>query len=75
MKVDKEKLNKLLSLPDEELWGELVKIGGSYGFRLPDKTPTKDQLTRLRQTVKNDRINARDALKMLNSIRRENKNG
>ena len=75
VKVDKEKLNRLLSLPDEELWRELVRIGGSYGFRLPDKTPPQDQLTRLRQTVKGDRINAHDALKMLNSIRKENRNG
>ena len=70
MRVDKEKLQGLLALPDEELWAEIVKIGGKYGFTLPNTPPPKEQLNKLRSTAKNDRINAAEAIRILGSIRK-----
>ena len=70
MRVDKEKLKGLLSLPDEALWAEIVKIGASYGFTLPESAPPKEQLNKLRSTVKEDKINALEAMRILGSIRK-----
>lgn len=75
MRVDKEKLDKLLSLPDEALWAEIVRLAGTYGFDLPKKTPTKEQLSKLRATANNDKIKAAEAMKLLNSIKRGGSNG
>lgn len=75
MKIDKEKLNKLLALPDEQLWAEIVRVGAGYGFTLPKNAPPKEQIDRLRSTVKGDRVNAADAIRILGLIRKGKDNG
>ena len=75
MKIDKEKLDKLLSLPDDKLWAEIVKVGGKYGFTLPKDPPPKEQIDRLRSTVKGEKVNAQEAIRILGSIRKGNGNG
>jgi hypothetical protein len=75
MKIDKEKLDKLLALPDDALWAEIVRVASSYGFNLPQKTPPKEQLNRLRATAGSDKINATEAMRILASIRKGKENG
>jgi len=75
MKIDKEKLAGLLALSDDALWAELVRLAKGYGFALPDKTPPKAQLDRLRNTAAGDKINAVEAMKILGSIRKGQNNG
>lgn len=70
MRIDKKKLESMLNLPDDELWAEIVRLGSGYGFTLPKETPSKEKLACLRSTAKGDRINAGEALKLLNSIRK-----
>jgi hypothetical protein len=70
MRVNKEQLEMLAALPDDELWREIVKMASSYGFTLPTGTPSHTDLERLRNTVRGDRIKVSDALKMLNEYRR-----
>jgi hypothetical protein len=70
MRVNKEQLEALAALPDDALWAEIVKMAAGYGFTLPKSTPPHTDLERLRDTVRGDRINVSDALRMLNSYRR-----
>ena len=55
MKLNREKLNELLALGDEELWREVRGIASAYGFRLPEQTPKKSDLDELRRLAKSER--------------------
>lgn len=70
MRINKEELAKLASLDDEELWRTVVKMAGSYGFKLPEKTPEHSELEKLRATVNSSKLNLSDAVKLLNNYRR-----
>ncbi len=71
MRVNKEQLNALLALPDEQLWAEVVKLGSSYGFTLPKNPPPKDQMAKLRATVNTDKIKMSEAVRLLNELKKE----
>lgn len=66
MRFDKEKLNELVSLPDDELWKRVVEIGRMHGFTLPDKTPAHDELEKLRKIAKDgSKMNVASAMRIL----------
>ncbi len=66
MRFDKEKLNELISLPDDELWRTVVMIGKTHGFTLPSKTPPHDELEKLRKIAKDgSKMNVSAAIKIL----------
>ena len=66
MRFDKEKLNELVSLPDDELWKRVVEIGRMHGFTLPDKTPAHDELEKLRKIAKDgSKMNVAGAMRIL----------
>ncbi len=70
MRFDKDKLNELVSMPDDELWQQVVKIGKTHGFTLPEKTPSHDELEKLRSIARDgSKINVGLAMKMLNRYR------
>lgn len=70
MRFDKDKLNELVSMPDDELWGQVVKIGKTHGFTLPEKTPSHDELEKLRSIARDgSKMNVGLAMKMLNKYR------
>jgi hypothetical protein len=75
VKIDKEKLEALLGLSDDALWAEIVRLGKGYGFTLPEKTPPKDQLDKLRKTAGTNKINAVEAMKIIGAIRKGQNNG
>ena len=70
MKFDKDKLNELVSLPDDELWKTVVEIGKSHGFVLPSRTPEHSELEKLR-SIANDgsKMNVALAMKMLSKYK------
>ena len=70
MRINKEQLDALVAMPDDALWREILKIAGGYGLKLPEATPSHESLERLRDTVRGDRINYGDALRMLNNYRK-----
>jgi hypothetical protein len=70
MRVNKEQLEALAALPDDMLWSEIVRVAATYGFTLPKTTPQHGELERLRETVRGDKLNVSDALKLINSYRR-----
>ena len=66
MKLDKDKLMNMVSLPDDELWATIVRIGKSHGFTLPDKTPPHEELEKLRSIARDGaKMNVAGALKLL----------
>ena len=71
MKIDKEKLEALAALPDEALWREAVRMAKGYGFNLPEKTPPKETLDKLRSLVLGDKINFMDAARILKKYKKE----
>ena len=70
MKFDKDKLNELISLPDDELWKKVVEIGKSHGFTLPEKTPAHQELEKLRSIAKDgSKMGVTGAMKILGKYR------
>ena len=72
MKFNKEKLDALVALPDDELWREIVRMAKGYGFTLPEKTPEHSELEKLRGAANGSKINAAEALGMLKSYQKRN---
>ena len=71
MKLDREKLTNMISLPDDELWRVVVEIGKTHGFTLPSKTPPHDELEKLRGIARDGaKMNVAGALKILNKYRK-----
>ena len=70
MRLDKDKLNELVALPDDELWRTVVEIGKSRAFTLPDKTPAHEELEKLRAIAKDgSMMNVAAAMKLLGKYR------
>ena len=70
MRFDKDKLNEMVALPDDELWKKVVEIGRSHGFVLPSKTQEHAELEKLRSIARDgSRINVGLAMKMLNKYK------
>ena len=73
VRINKEQLNALLSLPDDKLWEEVLRLGGGYGLKLPKSCPAPEQRAALRSAVNSDKIKMSDAMRILNQIKREGK--
>ncbi len=75
MKLDKEKVNSIVSLPDEEMWRQISELARSYGFELPKKTPPHGELEKIRALASSNRVSLADAMKLMNTLKRSGKNG
>lgn len=71
MNIDRDKINKLASLPDDKLWAEIVKMAGGFGFNLPKEVPSHDDMRKLREAVTGQKINLTDAYKLLKAYKKE----
>lgn len=71
MKINREKIEALCAMPDDELWREVQKIASGYGFKLPDKVPSKEDMQKMRNAVCGTKINLTEALKIINNYRGE----
>ena len=70
MKLDRDKLNELVNLPDEELWKKVIEIGKSHGFILPERTPEHSELEKLRSIARDGaKMNVANALRILSKYR------
>jgi hypothetical protein len=70
MKIDRAKLEELCALGDEELWRTVRGLAAQHGFNLPESTPSKDEMARMRAAVSGTKINLAEAAKLLNEYRR-----
>ena len=74
MKIDKEKLKKLSELSDEELWRELSSLIKGYGISLGEKTPTHEELMRVRRIfLGEEKISMREGMKLINKYKNGDK--
>ncbi len=70
MRLDRDMLNAMVALPDDELWRKIVEIAKSHGFTLPESTPPHDEMERLRDLVRDGaRLNLASAIKILNKYK------
>ncbi len=71
MRVDKEKLSKLLEKNDEELWADVVKMAREKGFELPKAPPPKTEMDKMRSAVSGGgAMDLARAAKILNDYRK-----
>ena len=74
MKIDKEALAALMALPDRELWQRVREIAGSHGFNLPEATPSKSEMDKMREAVSGcNSFNLATAMRLLNEYKRGKK--
>jgi hypothetical protein len=70
MRLDKDKLNELVNLPDDELWKKVIEIGKGHGFILPSQTPPHAELEKLRSIARDgSKMNVASAIKLLSKYR------
>ena len=70
MKIDKEKLKRLGELPDDELWREIKTLALGYGISLGDKTPSHDELMRVRRIfLGEEKIGMKEGLRLINKYK------
>lgn len=66
MRLDRDKLISMVSLPDDELWRNIVAIGKTHGFTLPEKTPPHEELEKLRGIARDGaKLNVAGAMRIL----------
>ncbi len=71
MRVDKEKLAKLLEKNDEELWADVVRMASEKGFELPKAPPPKAEMDKMRSAVSGGGVmDLARAAKILNDYRK-----
>lgn len=71
MRLDRDKLMSMVSLPDDELWKMVVEIGKSHGFTLPEKTPPHEELEKLRGIARDgSKLNITGAMKILSKYKK-----
>ena len=74
MRIDKEKLAKLLEKNDEELWREVVTIAAEKGYALPKNPPPKSEMDKMRAAVSGGGpLSLAKAAKLLDNYRKGGK--
>lgn len=62
----------LAKMNDRELWEQIRIIAKEYGINLPDKTPSHEELEKVRGLINGGgKINLSDAYKIMNQYRKE----
>lgn len=70
MKLNKDIISRLQGLDDEALWREIRGMAKSYGLNLPDKTPTKGELEKVRSALSIGEISTAEAMRLVNEYKR-----
>ena len=65
LKIDRERLDKMLALSDDELWGEIRSICDRVKLSVPKETPPHEKLESLREIARSGRLSFSDAMRML----------
>ena len=71
LKLDKEKLERMLSMTDDELWSEIRVICERVRISVPKETPPHDKLEQLREIARGGKISFSDAMRMLADYKRK----
>lgn len=72
MKINKEMLDRLASMSDAELWGQIRAIAGSHGLKIPDGIPPHAEMEKLRSMMRGEtKMSLGEAVKIINNQKRE----
>ena len=71
LKIDKEKLERMLSMTDDELWSEIKVICERVRISVPTETPPHGKLEQLRGIARGGRISFSEAMRMLADYKRK----
>ena len=71
MRIDKEKLKRLMELDDAALWGEIVKMGKSFNFNINEATPRAEDMQKIRSLLDEGKINPYSAMKIMQSYKKD----
>lgn len=76
MKIDKNKLEAIVALPDDELWRLILDIAKSKGITLPERPPRHEELEKIRAAISHGASpNIAEALRVIKDYKRGCKNG
>jgi hypothetical protein len=71
MKLNKEKLSALSSLPNAKMWEEIRKMAGERGFTLPEEVPPPETMEKIRRAMSGaERISLSEAAKIMQNYRK-----
>lgn len=71
MRLDKESLEKMAALPDDQLWATVRKTAEAHGIALPNRTPKHEELDKLRAILKDtEKLSPIKAMKLINDYKR-----
>lgn len=74
MKIDKNKLDAMLTLSDEQLWAEIRAVASAKGINMPEKTPSGAELGKVRSALKDaDKLSLPSAMRLINDLKRGDK--
>ena len=72
MKINKEKLETLAALPDNELWAQISKMAKERGFDLPSEAPQRETMEKIRRALTGaERISLAEAARIMQSYKRK----
>lgn len=75
MRFNKSQLEALAALPDDRLWDEVIKIASGFGYSLPKNPPSHEELEKMRDIVRGDKINPSEALRLVNQYKKTGRIG
>ncbi len=76
MKINKEQMASLAELDDRALWQTITKIAEEHGYRLSENPPSGAELEKVRAALRGtEKLNMRDAVKLLNNYKKRGTNG
>ncbi len=74
MKIDKTKLDAMLSLSNDELWTEIRSVAKSKGINMPERTPSESELAKVRSALAEaDKLSLPSAMRLINELKRGEK--
>ena len=71
LKLDKEKLERMMSMTDDELWSEIRVICERVRISVPKETPPHEKLEQLRAIARGGKISFSEAMRMLADYKRK----
>ena len=72
MRVNKEKLEALASLPDEKMWEEIKKMADGRGFSLPNEVPPAETMEKLRRAMTGvERVSLAEAARLMQKYKKK----
>ena len=71
MRIDKEKMNKLMALDDAALWAEIVRMAKGFGFNISENAPKSEDMQKIRSMLDADKINPYSAMKIIQSYKKD----